>query len=115
MQRPTAARTERGTRSALAFIREHLGEPLSLARVARVAGFAPDYFSRLFKKSEGVPFGRYLQNLRVERAKQMLSRTALTVEQVQRLSGFQNRPYFHRLFRHAVGMTPIEYRNRTPA
>jgi len=45
----------------------------------------------------------------------MLSGTALTVEQIQRLSGFQNRPYFHRLFRHAVGMTPIEYRDRTPS
>jgi YesN/AraC family two-component response regulator len=77
-----------------------------------VAGFAPDYFSRLFKKSEGVPFGRYLQEVRVTRAKQMLSGTTLTVEQVQRLSGFQNRPYFHRLFKHAVGMTPIEYRDR---
>ena len=112
MQRPTAARTERGTRRALAFIREHVGEPLGLARVARVAGFAPDYFSRLFKKSEGVAFGRYLQELRIERAKQMLSGTTLTVEQVQRLSGFQNRPYFHRLFKQAVGMTPIEYRDR---
>jgi AraC-like DNA-binding protein len=112
MQRPTAARTERGTRRALDFIREHSGERLSLARVARVAGFAPDYFSRLFKKSEGVAFGRYLQELRVERAKQMLSGTTLTVEQVQRLSGFQNRPYFHRLFKNAVGMTPIAYREQ---
>jgi AraC-like DNA-binding protein len=112
MQGPTAARTDRGTRRALAFMREHAGERLSLARVARVAGFAPDYFSRLFKKSEGMTFGRYLQELRVERAKQMLSGTTLTVEQVQRLSGFQNRPYFHRLFKNAVGMTPIAYRER---
>ena len=53
MQRPTAARTERGTRSALAFIREHLGEPLSLARVARVAGFAPDYFFEALQEERG--------------------------------------------------------------
>ena len=38
---PTAARQDRSTRRALRFIREHLGEPLTLPQVSRIAGFAP--------------------------------------------------------------------------
>jgi transcriptional regulator GlxA family with amidase domain len=45
-----------------------LAEPLTLARVARVAGFAPDYFSRLFKRDEGMTFTSYVQEARVDRA-----------------------------------------------
>jgi YesN/AraC family two-component response regulator len=107
---PDAARSERSTRRAVEFIHEHLSEPLSLGQVARVAGFAQDYFSRLFKKSEGVTFNHYVQHLRLERAKQLLVTTALSVEQVHRLSGLSNRAYFQRLFKQSVGKTPLEYR-----
>jgi AraC-like DNA-binding protein len=108
---PSAARTDRSKRRALDFIHEHLSEHLSLGRVARVAGFAQDYFSRLFKKSEGVTFSRYVQGHRVEQAKQMLSNTELGIEQIQRLSGLQNRAYFYRMFKRSVGVTPSEYRD----
>jgi AraC-like DNA-binding protein len=110
-QSPTRARRERGTRRASRFIGEHLGDELTLAQVARVAGFAPGYFSKLFKRDEGVTFERYVRDLRIGRAKQMLSGTALSVEQVQRLCGFTTRTYFHRVFKHVVGVTPAEFRS----
>jgi AraC-like DNA-binding protein len=110
MQEPTPARQERGTRRAAEFIREHLGEPLRVAQVARVAGFGPDHFSELFKKEHGVSFAHYLLTARIERAKQMLVGTKLNVEQVQSLCGFRNRVYFHRVFRAVVGETPARYR-----
>ncbi|HEV8246301.1 MAG TPA: AraC family transcriptional regulator, partial [Polyangiaceae bacterium] len=102
MQSPVRARQGRGTARALSFMREHLGEPLTREDVARAAGFAPDYFSKLFKKSEGVTFERYLQRLRLERAKEMLTGTSLSVEGVNEFCGFNNRIYFHRLFRRTV-------------
>jgi AraC-like DNA-binding protein len=108
---PTRARRDRATRRASHFVREHLGEPLTLAQVARVAGFAPGYFSKLFKRDEGVTFERYVRDRRVERAKQMLSGTSLNVEQVQKLCGFTTRTYFHRVFKRVVGVTPAEFRS----
>jgi AraC-like DNA-binding protein len=110
---PVAARHERATRRALRFVQDHLAEPLSLDAVARAAGFAPDHFSRLFKQKEKVTFAHYLSDLRLTRAKEMLRETNLTVEQVQRLCGFQSRVYFHHAFRKAVGATPAEYRRRS--
>ena len=109
---PTRARQDRGTRRAIAFIREHMGEALTLAQVARAAGFAPDYFSRLFKRNEGVTFEHFTQRLRVERAKQVLDDTSLSIDGVRQLCGFQTRNYFHKVFKDSVGLTPIEYRER---
>jgi AraC-like DNA-binding protein len=109
-QSSVAARRERGTRRARTFMVEHVSEPLTLARVAHAAGFAPGYFSRLFKKEEGVTFERYLSRLRVERGKKMLRETSLSVEEIRKLCGFCTRNYFHHVFKARVGMTPLAYR-----
>jgi AraC-like DNA-binding protein len=111
LQSSTAARQNRGTRRALSFIREHLSEPLRLAQVARVAGFAPGYFSKLFKREEGITFENHVRQIRVARAKQMLTSTSLSVERVGKLSGFAGRSHFQRVFKEAVGSTPLAYRH----
>jgi YesN/AraC family two-component response regulator len=114
IESPTSARQHRSTQRARKFMRDHAGEPLTLAQVARVAGFAPDYFSRLLKRDEGMTFDHYLQAIRLARAKQTLATTTLSVERVARLSGFQSRTYFQQVFRQQAGMTPIEYRQSRP-
>jgi AraC-like DNA-binding protein len=111
-KRPTGARQERSTGRALQFIREHVSEPLTLRQVASAAGFAPNYFGTLFQRSQGVTFSRYVRRARIERAKHLLSATELSVEQIQRLSGFQTRTHFHRAFREDTGVTPASYRER---
>ncbi len=107
---PIPARHERSTLRARKFMQDHLSEHLSLERVARVAGFAPDYFSKLLKHEHGMNFESYLSNLRVERAKQMLVGTRLSIEGILTLTGFQSRSYFHRVFKKSVGVTPALYR-----
>jgi AraC-like DNA-binding protein len=108
--KPTDAGQQRSIRRATAFIREHLAEPLTLAAVAKAAGFAPSYFSTVFAKVERTPFRNYLTRLRVERSKQMLASTALSIERVGQLVGFPSRVHFHRAFRRELGLTPTEYR-----
>jgi len=110
VQRPRAAHREQGLGRALTYIREHYAEPLTLPRMARIAGFAPNYFSGLFKKHERITFERYVRRLRIERAKLLLAQHELPVEQVARLSGFRERHYFNRVFRGVLGVTPRAYR-----
>jgi AraC-like DNA-binding protein len=112
LESPTAARQDRSMRRALEFMREHLSDPLTRAQVARVAGFAPGHFSRLLVNQEGKAFNRYVQEIRVTRAKQMLAATSLSIEQVGQLSGFPSRTYFHRAFKAAARLTPVQYRNQ---
>jgi AraC-like DNA-binding protein len=111
-QRPIEARHERSVRRAVDFIRRHYTEPLRLAAAARVAGFTPKYFSKLFAESERMPFERYVAKLRLERAKHLLASTDLGAERIAELSGYGSHQYFCRAFREAVGATPTEFRRR---
>src|SRR5262249_42317617 len=70
---------------------------------ARLAGFAPNYFSALFRQRQGVTFERYVSDLRVERAKQLLASSTLSVARVGELSGFSSAQYFSKVFRRSVG------------
>jgi len=109
---PTHARRDRSVRRALTYIRDHLAEPMTLAQVARVAGFSPDYLSKLLERDQGLAFEKYLQGLRLERARQTLAGSTLSVERVARLSGFKSRPYFQHIFRRTTGLTPAAFRKR---
>jgi AraC-like DNA-binding protein len=109
---PATARRDRSLRRALRYIQEHYTEPLTLARVARVAGFAKNYFSALFKERERTTFELYVRKLRVERARELLVTTDLDLERVTRLSGLGTRGYLARLIKHETGLTPSAYRRQ---
>ncbi len=110
LQKPVQARRDRNLRGALDYIHRHYRERLSRARVARVAGFAPGYFSVLFSEREKTTFERYLFRLRIEQAKQLLEDTRLPAARVAELSGFKSAQYFSTAFRRATDMAPVEYR-----
>jgi YesN/AraC family two-component response regulator len=107
---PVRATQERSLGRAVAYIHQHFTEKLTLTQVARVAGFAPGYFSVLFQKREKMTLDRYVRQLRIERAKQLLKGTDLSVERVSQLAGFALRPYFYRVFGETTGMRPLEFR-----
>jgi transcriptional regulator GlxA family with amidase domain len=110
LRSPTTAHRERSIERAIAFMREHLSEPLTLERCARAGGFAADYFSRLFKSREGKTFARFLGDMRIRHAQQMLRGTMLGVEQVRKMSGFRTRTSFYRAFKRVAGITPMQCR-----
>ena len=62
IESPTHARQDRGTRRALAFMREHSSDAITLSQVARAAGFAPDYFSSYFAAPKGSPSSAIFSN-----------------------------------------------------
>ncbi|HEV8244502.1 MAG TPA: AraC family transcriptional regulator, partial [Polyangiaceae bacterium] len=113
VQRPTSARQDRSLRRTLDFLRQHYSEPLTRNQVARVAGFAPGYFSELFKAREGITFERYLRGLRLERAKQLLLDSELDAARVGELCGFKTPQYFSFVFRDAIGVTPLAFRKKS--
>jgi AraC-like DNA-binding protein len=109
---PTRSNHRRSLRRAEEYMRQHFAEPLSLKRVAKVGGFAPNYFSELFRKELGVTFGARLAAFRVERAKQLLADTPLTFARVARLSGLSTPQYLSRVFKRLTGETPKACRLR---
>jgi AraC-like DNA-binding protein len=112
VRRPAPARQDRNLRGAIEYIHKNYGKRLRREQVARVAGFAPGYFSDLFKRREQMTFESYLQDLRIARAKQLLETTHLEAARVAELTGFRSPQYFSNAFRQATGMSPIAYRRR---
>ena len=95
---------------AMNHINSHLDQPLTLAELARVAGFGRTYFSTLFSELNGLSPWEYIRIRRIERAKSLLATTDLSVLEVSECSGFSNLSNFNRAFLAGVGMTPREYR-----
>ncbi|HEV8247167.1 MAG TPA: AraC family transcriptional regulator [Polyangiaceae bacterium] len=112
LQAPVAARHDRNLRRGIDYMRAHYIEPITRAKVARVAGLTPSYFSVLFKRHEGKTFESSLRDLRVRRAQQLLGGGELNVTRVAELSGFHSLQYFSRVFRQALGTTARSYRQQ---
>ncbi len=87
------------------YMREHLGEALTLHALARIAGYSPFFFHRLFVRHTGKTPVAYLNLLRLERAKERLCEgytVAATAESV----GFSSLSYFNHFFRSHTGVSP---------
>jgi YesN/AraC family two-component response regulator len=92
------------------YINLHLGESLTLDSMAQLANMNSSYFSRYFKAKTGEKFVDYLSCVRVEKAKQLLRETGLTLDEILEKVGHVNKGYFIKVFKKAFGMSPTEYR-----
>jgi AraC family transcriptional regulator len=92
------------------FIEEHLAEEISLATLAELVNLSLFHFARAFRQSFGVPPHRYHSARRMDRARSLLQRPALSVTQIGAQTGFRETSSFTRAFRRFTGLTPTEYR-----
>ncbi len=72
--------------------------------------FQEDYFNRLIKNKTGMTYSGYIQSIRLEKAKQLLQTTSMTVDAVAEAVGYHNKGYFYKIFTAQTGMTPMQYR-----
>jgi AraC family transcriptional regulator len=86
-------------RTVVAYIEDHLDEPISLATLAQLAGLSPYHFSRAFKQSFGVPPHRFHTGQRIERAKTLLAKPAHSVTEIGLTVGFSEASSFTAAFR----------------
>jgi AraC family transcriptional regulator len=97
-------------RTVVAYVDEHLAEPISLATLAQLARLSPYHFSRAFKQSFGRPPHRYHTSRRIERAKALLAEPAQSVTEIGFTMGFSEASSFSAAFRRETGLTPSSYR-----
>jgi len=92
------------------YINDHLDQDIKLSDLAQLLGMSQFHFSRLFKQSMGVTPHQYVLQQRVERAKQLLKETKLSVMEIALLCGFSSHSHLGKWFRQHIGMTPKAYR-----
>lgn len=95
---------------AMDYIREHFNEEIIINDLAARLDMSPGYFSSSFKREAGQSTMQYVTGLRVERAKDYLANTDLSVAVIARDVGYSDSQYFYRVFKRTVGMTPLQYR-----
>jgi AraC-like DNA-binding protein/ligand-binding sensor protein len=92
------------------FIREHHTEDLSLPQVAQFANTSRFHFCKLFKRTTGLTFTKFLSHVRIESSKNLLINPQLRVSEVAYEVGFQSLTHFNRVFQKILGQSPTEYR-----
>lgn len=96
---------------AISFIHRHLDEPLSLPHLARHVAYSPYHFVRLFKERMGLTPMHYVAALRLQRAKELLLHTNLSIRDIGLEIGQQSLGTFTTRFTQRVGMTPALFRH----
>ncbi len=88
------------------YMQQHLGEPLSIPRLARIVNLSESRFRALFFAEIRVPPGQYVQKLRLLRARLLLERTFLTAREVMALVGYDDPDQFAKDFTREHGAPP---------
>ncbi|WP_424767067.1 AraC family transcriptional regulator [Paenibacillus sp. sgz302251] len=93
----------------LTYIEEHLADNITVDTLAQLVHFHPNYFIRMFKSTTGLSPIQYVNRKRMNKARQLLSFTSLSISAVAESLGM-DATYFSRLFKEYTALSPSEYR-----
>jgi AraC-like DNA-binding protein/ligand-binding sensor protein len=94
------------------YVASHQSDPITLAEIARALNVSTFHFCRKFKQATGLTFVKYLNRVRIEKAKILLHDKNLRITDIAYEVGFQSLTHFNRIFRKLVGHSPTEYRSK---
>lgn len=95
---------------AKAYINANFHKEISLDDVSREVDISPYYFSKIFKEETGKNFIEYVTEIRMEKAKELLQSSTLSMKEICGEVGYADPNYFSRTFKKNVGLTPTEYK-----
>lgn len=94
------------------YINEHYAEDLSLEILAEKVYLSPHYLSMLFSKQNGYGINKYIKQIRMEKAQELLRNTNLSINEISQLVGYSSSSYFCKSFFKDFEMTPENFRNK---
>lgn len=94
-------------------IRESLEDTLTIQEIAQELGISYSSFRKLFKEHTGFAPALYKQNLKLQRAKELLSTTDESIKEIAYRLNFESPDYFSAKFKIQTGMKPSDFRNMT--
>lgn len=93
----------------LSYIDDHLMDALTVEELAKLAYLHPNYFITYFRSLTGLTPIQYVNQRKIEYARELLDSGELPVQEAARAIGLNN-PYFSRLFKQQIGLSPRRYR-----
>lgn len=99
-------------REAIEYIMQNYTEEISLTSIANHVNMSKNYFSKIFKDETGVNFVRYLANMRIEYAKELLIKENYRTYEVAELVGYKNYRYFCKIFKKITDKNPSDMKKQ---
>lgn len=93
------------------YIRQH-SDTITIQELTTVFHFQEDYFNRLIRRQTGLTYSAYVQQIRLEKAAQLLTTSSLNIEEIAAIVGYNNKGYFYKIFQEKYGITPAGYRKK---
>jgi AraC-like DNA-binding protein len=97
---------------SIAYMKQHLSEPLRAATLASVATMSLPHYFALFKQRIGSTPIDYFIKLRMEQARHLLAETTWSIKEVAAVLGYEDPLYFSRVFKSVTRATPSDYRQK---
>ena len=95
---------------AVNYIKENYMNKITLEEVASHVYLSPSYFSKIFKDDMKCNFNAYVNQIRVERSKQLLLNDNVNLVDISNMVGYEDQSYFSKVFKKIVGVTPGKFR-----
>ncbi len=108
--RPDDANTRQKILKAQKYVKENYYNDLNMAVVSNYVSMNYSLFSYSFKQYTGKNFVNYLKEIRIAKAKELLSQTDLKVMEISQKVGYENDKHFMKTFKALCGVSPREYR-----
>jgi len=89
----------------------NLGESLEVTELARACALSRSHFSRAFKCSTGLSPQEWIRQQRIQRAKELIISSALSLTQISQECGFCDQAHFCHIFSRSEGVNPMTWRN----
>jgi YesN/AraC family two-component response regulator len=101
----TSTKVER----VIQYIHQNSNHKVTLAELAAMVQLSPTYLSRVFKDITGYSLTEFLNRIKVDKAKELMSEGNMKVKEVAEAVGFNDEFYFSRIFKRIEGISPSEY------
>lgn len=92
------------------YVNENMNKALKLEELAAICSLSPGYFSRVFKKETGKTVITYINEMKIEKAKELLKNSEAPIINISLDLGFDDCGYFIRVFKKITGVTPKAFR-----
>lgn len=95
---------------AIDYVKKNYMKKVSLEEVASYVYLSPSYFSKVFKDEMKSNFNTYLNKVRIDMSKKLLSDSSIPLVDIANLVGYEDQSYFTKVFKKIVGVSPGKYR-----
>lgn len=96
--------------NAIRYLYIHFTENPSVKVLSELCGYTPNYFCNVFYKRTGKKYTDYINTLKINLSKKLLTTTAKTSTEIAFSCGFSSLTNYYRVFNQTVGMSPTQYR-----